>query len=71
MNKEEYIVKIKDLKEILDYAKYLFPITKMPINISNQTLGPEEINRVLLMEAILVYLNKNELLNKVVKIDYK
>lgn len=71
MKNEEHLIKFKDLEEILNYAKYLFPITKLPINVSNKTLDASEVNRVLLLEAILVHLNKNDLLKKIVKIDYK
>ncbi len=70
-DKIDHVVTHRNLIELLSFAKSAFATTKMPLDISGKEVVGTEFNAVLIMESLIGYLNKNKLLKKLVKFDYK
>lgn len=70
MEKTEHLLTMGDFHEIVSYAKSSYARTTMPIKITKREVYTSEVNLVLMIEAIIAYMNKSKVLNKVVKIDY-
>lgn len=70
LEKTNHLLTIADFHEIVGYAKSRFPNTVFPLKISKREMYPQEATNVLLIDAVLTYLNKAGVLKKLVKIDY-
>jgi hypothetical protein len=70
IDKIEHLVHYNDLNDIIGFAKSHWAQTTMPMEISKKEIGSQEANYVLVMEALIGYLNKNKLLKRLVKFDH-
>ena len=66
-----HMINRSDLYEIMSNAKNFFTKTSFPIKVSGNELYPGEESNVLVIESVLSYLNKSNLLKKIIKIDYR
>lgn len=71
VDKIDHMVNHYDLTLIISNAKANFAGTTMPMSISRREVHNSEIPHVLLFEAIVGYLNRNKLLKRLVKMDYR
>jgi len=67
----DHMITYHEFTGMLSVAKTVFATTKMPLNISNKEVSGVEFNYILMMDALIGYLNKNRLLKKLVKFDYR
>lgn len=65
-----HVVMKHDFDQMISNAKGEWASAKMPIRISKRDVGSMDVNYVLVMEALIGYLNRNKLLKKLVKFDY-
>lgn len=70
INKLEHIVNSRDLFQIVGYAKTFLTNVKLPMRISKKQLETTEATHVAMIESFIAYLNKNNLLKKLVKFDF-
>ena len=70
-NKLEHVVNASDLFDIISVAKTNFFNLKLPLQISTKKIEAAELTHIALMESVVSYLNKMNLLKKLVKIDYR
>lgn len=70
MEKTEHLLTMEDFQNIIRYAKSQFVNMTLPAQISKREVYPSEVPQVLMIEAVIGYLNKSKLLRKLVKIDY-
>lgn len=71
MDKVEHMIIDYDLTDIISGAKSAYPKATMPMYISKREFGNVEFNYVLVLESFIGYLNKNKLLKRLVKFDYR
>jgi hypothetical protein len=71
MTKMDHVVNYKDLFNIFSVARSHIVNSKMPVFITKKKLETSEAVHVAVMEAFISYLNKNEILKKLVKFDYQ
>jgi hypothetical protein len=67
----EHVVTYKDLTDMMSNAKAMFADTKLPIRISQREVDSRELPHVLMIESFVGYLNRNKLIKRLVKFDYK
>jgi hypothetical protein len=67
----DHMVNKKDLGDVISGAKQIF--VNLPINasISGTLVDKSELPQVAVIESFISYLNKNSLLKKTVKFDYR
>ena len=70
MEQTEHLLNMGDFQYIVSYAKSQFVNLKLPAQISKREVYPSDVPHVLIIEAVLGYLNKSKVLKKLVKIDY-
>ncbi len=70
LDKIDHIASKFDLDCCISEAKRVWPLTKMPMNISKKEVSSHDVVHVLILEAFVEFLNKNKLLKKVVKFDH-
>jgi hypothetical protein len=70
-NKLEHSINYRDMGDIIAYAKSTFTQFKMPLNISGRVVDTSESPQVAVIESTISYLNKMNLLKKLVKFDYR
>lgn len=70
MEKTEHLLTMGDFQQIVSYAKSQFVNIKLPAQISKREVYPSEVPHVLMIEAVISYLNRSQILKKLVKIDY-
>lgn len=70
MEQTEHLLNMGDFQQIVSYAKSQFVNIKLPAQISKREVYPSEVAHILIIEAVLSYLNKSKVLKKLVKIDY-
>lgn len=70
MEKTEHILTMGDFQGIMSYAKTQFINTVLPMRITKREVYPSEVPNVLMIEAVVSYLNKSKILRRLVKIDY-
>jgi hypothetical protein len=66
----EHVISKHDFDSMLSYAKTIWPTTVLPMEISKKDVTSQEANYVLMMEALLGYLNNKKILKRLVKFDY-
>lgn len=71
LDKIDHMVNHYDMMLIISNAKSNFAGTTMPMSISRKEVHSTEVPHVLIFEAIVGYLNRNKLLKRLVKIDYR
>lgn len=70
MEKMEHQLTRGDFHEIVSQAKSQFAGTTLPMRISKGEIYPSEVGNVLLIESVIGYLNRHNVLKRLVKIDY-
>ena len=70
MEEAEHQLTINDFHEIIGFAKNHYLQTVLPMKISRREIYPSEVPQVMMIEAIIMYLNKFKLLRRLVRIDY-
>jgi hypothetical protein len=71
IDKIDHTINGYDLGEIIGHAKNLAGSTQAPLQISKLEVKGVELSYVLIMEAFTNYLNRNKLLKRLPKFDYK
>jgi hypothetical protein len=66
----DHMVSYSDFSDMVSRAKASFATKPLPLRISNRQVDPSEVSHVLVIEALVGYLNKNRLLKRLVKFDY-
>jgi hypothetical protein len=70
-NKLEHVITRLDLHEITSNAKTNFSNLRLPMIISQKEIESSDLIAVSVVEAVISYLNKNNLLKKLAKFDYR
>lgn len=70
MEKTEHLLTMGDFHEIVSYAKSHFVQIPVPATVSKRDIYPSEVPHLCMIEAVIMNLNKNKVLKKLVKIDY-
>lgn len=70
MEQTEHLMDIGDMRHMVTYAKSQFINTNLPLRISKKEVFPSEVPHVLLIEAVIVYLNRFKLLKRRTSFDY-
>lgn len=70
MEKTDHMLTMGDFKEIVSYAKSQFINLTLPAQISKREVYQSDIAHLLIVDAVLTYLNKSKVLKKLVRIDY-
>jgi hypothetical protein len=70
LDKIDYMVDHYDLQSIMSLAKSSYPTYTMPVFISKKEVHHSEVNYVLIIEAFVTYLNRNNLLKRLVRFDH-
>lgn len=65
-----HAINYRDLMDIISSAKTAFAETNMDMNISYKKVDGRDFPQVLMAESVIMYLNKNKLLKRLVKFDY-
>jgi hypothetical protein len=71
IDKIDHMISHRDLSDMIGYAKSSFAQLTMPVCVSKKEVHNSEINHVLIIEALVGYLNKHKLLKRLVKFDYR
>ncbi len=69
-DKIEHMINYRDLTEMISNAKASWPTKPLPMRITGQTVDSTEVPHVLIIEALVGYLNRNKLLRRLVKFQY-
>lgn len=69
-NISDYSMKYYDVYKVINDAKQGMSSLNLPVEISRKRLEPSEVANVAVIEAFISFLNSNEILKKLVKIDY-
>lgn len=70
LNKLTHMINKGDLFEIISGAKSAFTGFRLPLSITRRPVEPYELTNVAMIESVVSYLNKNNLMKKLVKLDY-
>lgn len=70
INKLDHLINNSDYFKILSNAKSNYINMKLPVRISSKELEANDAIHVAVVESMLAYLNKNNLLKKFVRFDY-
>ncbi len=70
MEKTEHILTMSDFQNIISYAKSQFTEITLPTEISKRPVYPSEVPHIMMIEAVISYLNRNSILKKLVRIDF-
>lgn len=71
MTKLEHVVNYKDVFNIFSEARHFLVTHRMPVFITKKQMETSETAHIAIMEAFIGYLNRMQLLKKLVKFDYK
>jgi hypothetical protein len=71
LSKLDHLVTYKDVFNIFSEARNYLIKTKFPVFIGKKQLETSETTHVAIMEAFILYLNRMQLLKKLVKFDYR
>lgn len=70
-NKLEHVVNHRDLWEIVSGSKKNYTDFRLPLNVSGRVVDTSEVTHVAMIEAVVSYLNRMNLLKRLVKMDYR
>ncbi|NJO48298.1 MAG: hypothetical protein HC840_01120 [Leptolyngbyaceae cyanobacterium RM2_2_4] len=70
MEKTEHLLTMNDFQQIISYAKSQFVNLTLPATISKRDVYPSEVPHIMMIEAVISYLNRSKVLKKLVRIDY-
>jgi hypothetical protein len=70
MEKTEHLLTAGDFHEIVGFAKSHYATMTLPAQVSRREIYPSEAPHLLMIEAVISYLNKHSILKRLVKIDY-
>lgn len=70
LEKMDHMIHIKDFNDIVSYAKSRFADTALPMRISDKEVHMSEAANALMIDSVIVYLNKMKLLKRLVKINF-
>lgn len=70
MEKTEHLLTMGDFQGIISNAKSQFANLTLPASISNREVYPSEAPHILMIESVISYLNKSQVLKKLVRIDF-
>jgi hypothetical protein len=71
MEKVDHMLTGGDFHDIVSYAKGQFAHLTLPVKLGKKELYPTDVPHVMMIEAVISYLNKNKLLKRLVKLDYQ
>lgn len=66
-----HLISSQDISNIVDLAKVQCARASLPLRISNREMDQSYLPHVSVIEAFVVYANKNKLLKKLVNFDYR
>lgn len=69
--KLEFLVKYTDVQMIISLAKDAMASQKLPVSVSNKRIETHHHTTLAMLEAVVNYLSGNNLLKRIVRIDYK
>jgi len=69
--KLDFLVKYTDVQMIISLAKDAMASQRLPITVSSKRIENHHHVSVAMLEAVINYLSGNNLLKRIVKIDYK
>src|SRR5271166_4465800 len=67
INGFDHLINAHDFHEIVSTAKSGFSAMKLPVNLSRKEVDGHDLPKILMIESFVGYLNKNKLLNRLVK----
>jgi len=70
IKKLNHVINYKDYLNVAGQAKSIYTTMKLPIRISRKDLEPNQVVHMATLESFILYLNRNDLLKKLVKFDY-
>jgi hypothetical protein len=70
LNKLNHVVNKNDLFGIISDSKRKYVEFNLPLQVSGRAVDPSELPAIAMIEALVSYLNRNHLLNRLPKIDY-
>lgn len=70
MEKTEHLLTMNDFQSIMNFAKSSYAQTPLPMKISQREVYSSEVGNVLIIEAVITYLNKFKLLKRLINVDY-
>lgn len=70
MEKTEHMLTMGDFHEIVSFSKSQYVQIPLPATVSNREIYPSEVGYLCMIEAVISYLNKSQILKKLVRIDY-
>jgi hypothetical protein len=70
LNKLEHVVNNNDLFNIISDSKREYTNLSMPMYVSGRKVDSSELTAVAMIEALVSYMNRNHLLNRLPKVDY-
>lgn len=70
LKKLDYVINNSDYFNILSNAKNFYIRMTLPIRITRKELQANDATHIAILESFISYLNKNQLLKKLVKFDY-
>lgn len=71
LDKIDFLVTHYDLDSVISQAKSDYAKTVMPVKISGKEVRNPDMNYLLVIDAFIGYLNRNKLLKRLVKFDYR
>lgn len=70
LNKLDHVVNYSDFQSIISGAKSAINNLNVPLTVTRKRIESYELANVAMIEAVVSYLNKNQLLKKQVKFDF-
>lgn len=70
INKLEHVVNSADLFEIVSRAKNNYTRQSVPVRITRKQVESSELTHIAIIESFISYLNKMNLIKRLVKFDY-
>lgn len=70
ITKLEHVINSKDLYDIIGMAKSNYTNFRLPLHVTRRRVDTGELPQVAMVESVLSYLSKMNLLKKLVKFDY-
>jgi hypothetical protein len=71
LDKMEHVMTHYDFDQLISVAKTSFAQKTMPVFISCKEVHSSEIPHILMIEALIGYLNRHKLLKRLIQFDYR